>query len=222
MTRNRALLGGLLALAVAVVTSVWAYPALPAMVPTHWNLAGQVNGYSSRLFAVTLTPAIAAFMWLLVLVLPKISPRGFKLAESANAYYACMLAVIVVIVVIHIMVVRAALSASMPSVTLLFLLIGALFMVVGAAMGRIKRNFWMGVRTPWTLASDEVWQRTNRFAGRWLIAGGIAVAISAFFPQVAIAAILIVVIGIAIASLAYSYVLYRRSEGFDSDATIER
>jgi len=217
VTRNRALLAGVAALTVAVVTSAWAYPTLPATVPTHWNLAGQVNGYSSRFFAVAFAPAIAALMWLLMLVLPKISPRGFRLAESADAFYAAMLAVIAVIVVIHLMLVRAAVTGAQPSVTVLFLLLGALFVVIGAVMGRLKRNFWIGVRTPWTLANDEVWQRTNHLAGRLLVAGGLFIALSSFFPRIAIAVILIVLFVIAFTSLAYSYVLYRRIEGFGSD-----
>jgi uncharacterized membrane protein len=217
MTRNRALLIGLLIVLAAVALSAWAYPWLPEHVATHWDLAGNVNGYSSRLFAVALTPGVAVFLWLLMLVLPAISPRGFRLEESASAFYTCMLAVLALLVVIHFVLLRAAVTGMAPSLTLVFASIGALFAVIGSFLGRIKKNFWMGVRTPWTLASDVVWQRTNRLAGQLFVAGGIAIVISSFFGTTAITVLIAVLAVALLVSIVYSYMLYRRIEGFGSD-----
>jgi uncharacterized membrane protein len=216
MTRHRALLVGLLFALAAVGLSVWAYPSLPERVPTHWDLAGNANGYSSPLFAVTLMPAILIFAWLLMLVLPPISPRGFRLEQSASAFYICVLAVLALLLVMHFILLRAEITGSAPSLTLLFASIGVLVAVIGNFLGRLKKNFWIGVRTPWTLASDEVWQRTNRLAGRLLIVGGIAIVIASFFG-LAVIPVLIAVFGIAaFVSILYSYVIYNRIEGFGS------
>jgi uncharacterized membrane protein len=218
MTRNRALVIGLLLVLVGVALSVWAYQSLPARVPTHWDLGGNVNGYSSRLVAVSIMPVTLAVIWLLILVLPPISPRGFRFDHSASAFYICMLAVIALMVVIHFVVLRAELTGVAPSMTLLFGAIGIVLAVVGSFLGRLKKNFWIGVRTPWTLASDEVWQRTNKLAGQLFVAGGIAIAVASFFGA-AVVAVLVAVIAIAaIVSIAYSYILYRRIEGFDPDS----
>ena len=162
MTRQRALVAGLLIFAAAVALSLWAYRSLPALVPTHWNLSGHVNGYSSRALAAALTPGIAGVVWLLMLLLPIISPRGYRLGESASAFYVAMLAVMAVLLVIHSITLHAALVSAAPSFTLMFVAIGALLAVIGSVLGKLKKNFWIGVRTPWTLASDEVWARTNR------------------------------------------------------------
>lgn len=216
MNRNRALLVGFLLLLVAVALSAWAYPALPERVPTHWDLAGSVNGYSSRLFAVTLVPAIIAFIWLLMLVLPSISPRGFRLEQSAEAYYTCMLAVIALIDVMHFIFLRAGRTGTAPSLTLIFASIGVLLAIVGSFLGRLEKNFWFGVRTPWTLASDEVWRRTNKLAGQLFIAGGILILLASFFGNAVIPILIAVLVTVGLVSIAYSYVLYRRIEGFGS------
>ncbi|HEY1868050.1 MAG TPA: DUF1648 domain-containing protein, partial [Candidatus Cybelea sp.] len=124
MTRTSASIAGFLILLAAVALSAWAYPSLPATVPTHWDMAGHVNGYSSRLFAVSLMPAILALGWLLMLVLPAISPRGFSLGESAGAFYIAMLAVMTLFLIVHFMLLRSAMTQTMPSLTLLVASIG--------------------------------------------------------------------------------------------------
>jgi uncharacterized membrane protein len=218
VTRNVALLIGLGLCLAAIASSVWAYPLLPQRVPTHWDLAGNVNGYSSPAFAVTLTPAIMGLIWLFMLVLPAISPRGFRLDESAGAFYLAMLAVIALLLIIHVALLRAALTTSAPSFTLLFASIGALLIVIGSLLGSVKKNFWFGVRTPWTLASDEVWSRTNKLAGRLFVVGGAVVVVASFFGNAALPAMIAVVTLVAIVSIAYSYVVYLRIEGFGPES----
>lgn len=214
MTRNRALLVGVVLLIASAALSAWAYPSLPDRVPTHWDLAGHVNGYSSRLFAVSVVPIAMGFTWLLMLVLPAISPRGFRLEESAEAFYLALLAIMAVLLVLHFITLRAELTQSAPSTTLLFALIGALFAVIGSLIGRLKKNFWFGIRTPWTLASDEVWLHTNRLAGRLLMVAGIALIAASFIGGTAIPTLIAIVVMVPVVSIVYSYVLYRRIEGF--------
>jgi uncharacterized membrane protein len=214
MTRNRALLlGAILVLATATI-SVWAYPGLPPRVPSHWNFAGQVSGYSSRLAAVGTLPVVAAFIWLFMLVLPSISPRGFRLDSSATPFYACTLAVIATMLAIHAGVTRAQLSGVAPPAGLFLVPIGVLLVIVGSLIGRTKKNFWIGVRTPWTLASDEVWQRTNRLAGSLFVVGGALLAATSLAGNGAFPALVAIVAVVVIIPIVYSYVLYRHIEGF--------
>lgn len=218
MTRNRALLVGLVLVLAAVGLSAWAYPALPDRVPTHWDPAGEVNGYSSRLVAVSIMPLAMSFTWLLMLVLPAISPRGFRLEESAEAFYLSVLAITAVLLVLHFITLRAELTQSAPSNMLLFALIGVLLAAIGSLIGKLKKNFWIGVRTPWTLASDEVWLRTNRLAGRLLTLGGFAVIAAGFIDDAALPTLIAVIAIAAVVSIVYSYLLYLRIEGFGSES----
>jgi uncharacterized membrane protein len=207
------LLGIILVLA-AVAISGRAYPLLADRVPTHWDIAGNPNGYSSRLVASVITPGIMGIVWVFMLLLPAISPRGFRLGESAGVFYTAMLALIAFSLLMHVMLIRAALTGGRPSMTLLFAALGALLAVIGVLLGKVKKNFWFGVRTPWTLASDEVWRRTNRLAGRLFVAGGIIIVLTSFAGKIAISVLIAVVSVIAAFSIVYSYVVYRRIEGF--------
>jgi uncharacterized membrane protein len=221
VTRNRALLIGLVLGLATIALSAWAYPALPDRVPTHWDMAGHPNGYSSRFFAVSLMPGIVAFTWLLMLVLPAISPRGFRLEASAGAFYGSVLAIMAVLLVLHYLILRAELGQSAPPNALLLGPIGVLLAVLGAFMGRLKKNFFIGIRTPWTLASDEVWSRSNRLGGRLFVLGGIVVVVASFFGSAAIPTLLAVIAVAAVVPIAYSYILYRRIEGFGPESSAE-
>ncbi|MBV8343537.1 MAG: SdpI family protein [Candidatus Eremiobacteraeota bacterium] len=214
MNRKQGLIAGLILLLLAIGLSLWAYPQMPPRVPTHWDLAGNVNGYSTRLVAVTLTPAIVAFTWLLMVVLPGISPRGFRLGQSARAFYESLLAVMAALVVIHFIALRASLGVSGLPPAFVFVPVGALLAILGNLMGKFHKNFFIGIRTPWTLASDEVWLRTNRLAGRLMVAGGLLLIVSSFASKAAVAALIVVIVAIVMIPATYSYVLYKRIEGF--------
>jgi uncharacterized membrane protein len=214
MTRNRALLLGLVLVIAAGAISAWAYPSLPPRVATHWNLAGQPNGYSSSLFAAILMPAVITLIWLLMLVLPAISPRGFRLEESSAPFYISTLAIMVMMLVLHVGILRVQLSGSAPSGSLFIVPIGLLFIVLGGLMAKLKKNFWIGIRTPWTLASDEVWLRTNRLGGTLFIIGGVALVAASLFGRAVGPLVLGVIAVVVVVPIAYSYVLYRRIEGF--------
>jgi uncharacterized membrane protein len=214
MSRKAALVIGVVLVLVSVGMSLWAYPSLPERVPTHWDLGGHVNGYSSRIVAVSLMPIVIAFTWVLMLVLPVISPRGFRFDQSADAYYESLLAVIAVLVVLHFIVLRAQLGLSAPPNTQFFIPIGILLVILGNLMGKFRKNFFIGVRTPWTLASDEVWLRTNRLGGRLSVIGGLALIVCSFFSAAAAPALVVIVAIVALIPVMYSYFLYKRIEGF--------
>jgi uncharacterized membrane protein len=214
MNRRIALSLGIVLVLLSIGMSLWAYPSLPERVPTHWDLGGNVNGYSSRPVAAALMPIVIAFSWLLMLVLPAISPRGFRFDQSVTAYYESMLAVLGVLVVLHFIVLRAQLGLSAPANTHFFIPIGVLLVILGNLMGKFRKNFFIGVRTPWTLASDEVWLRTNRLGGRLSVVGGLALIVCSFFAAAAAPALIVVVLIIAVIPALYSYLLYRRIEGF--------
>ncbi|MBV9332746.1 MAG: SdpI family protein, partial [Candidatus Eremiobacteraeota bacterium] len=180
--------------------------------------AGNVNGYSSLLSAVSAMPVSITICWLLTAVLPAISPRGFRLGESAGAFYVAMLAVLTLLLIVHLMLLHSAMTQAMPSLGLLVASIGALFIVLGMLVARAKKNFWFGVRTPWTLASDEVWRRSNHFGGRLMVAGGIIAVLASFFSNARMPVLVAIIAVIAFAPILYSYAVYRRIEGFDSEA----
>lgn len=210
------LMGALLLLAAGL--SLWAYPQLPDVVPSHWDLAGHVNGHLPRVVAVALVPAIAALTSVLAVVLPAISPRNYRFDGAVDAYYEAMTAVLAMLVAVHFVLLRAEIAGKAPPIAVIFALIGLLLAVLGVLVGRVPKNFFMGIRTPWTLANDEVWLRTNRLAGRLMIVGGLAIVALSVLPIVwLVGAFVAIILVAALVPTVYSYALYKRIEGFGSD-----
>jgi uncharacterized membrane protein len=113
---------------------------------------------------------------------------------------------------------RAEIAGTAPSTTVIVGLIGLLLVVIGILIAKVPKNFFMGIRTPWTLASDEVWVRTNRLGGRLMIVGGLAVIALSVFPlSWSVYALIAVILLTVLVPVIYSYALYKRVEGFGSD-----
>ncbi|MEO5811930.1 MAG: SdpI family protein [Rhodanobacter sp.] len=193
---------------IAVAAAVWLYPQLPPQVPTHWDLYGNVNGTMPRFWGAAFPALSILVLAILTAVLPVISPRRFEIAPFSSVYSLLMLAVQGVLLVIGLSMLLAGAGYAVPMPTIVALATGVLFMVVGNYMGKLRKNFFIGIRTPWTLASDAVWERTHRLggpvfvlAGLLLVLGGIAGAPAwATFAVVAVAALI---------PCVYSYVIYR-------------
>lgn len=213
--RNSLLLVGLGLVLLAVGLSIWAYPQLPDVVPSHWSLAGHVNGYLPRLVAVAIIPAIAVLTAVFAVVLPAISPRNYRFDGAIIAYYEAMIAVLAMLVAVHFVLLRAEIMGKAPPIGVILGLVGLLLAVLGILSGRVPKNFFMGVRTPWTLANDEVWLRTNRLAGRLMIVGGLAIVVLSLLPPAwMVGAFVAIILVAALVPTVYSYVLYKRIDGF--------
>ena len=214
MTRWFWLSCGLVALALAAVLVVlFAVPqdALPEKVPIHWNASMEPEGWIARdriASILFLFPGIMAAMVGLNWLLPKISPKKFEVETFRRVFDHVMFLVVVLLAVIMGAQLWAIFTGEMPG----RVFVGAFFLFfafMGNVMGQVQRNFWMGVRTPWTLASEPVWIGTHRLAA-WLwtavgIAGFVAVLVGTPF-LIAFA----VLMAAALYPVIHSYLLYRR------------
>jgi uncharacterized membrane protein len=216
MTYNRSLIIGLVFVLASVVVSAWIYPHLPETMPRRWDAAGNVVAYGPRAQLAFLMPAIIAFTWVLLIVLPRLSPHGFRIDPFLDVFGVVLAGIIAMLALLHTITLLDAAGHVLPVVGTIFVVIGMLMVFLGNYMGKLRKNFFIGVRTPWTLASDEVWARTHRLAG-WLFAvAGVAIVADGLLG--ANAPFFVVVILCAVVTpLVYSLVLYRRIEGFGPD-----
>lgn len=194
------------------------YEQLPDPMPTHWDWRGEPDQFLPRsqafLLNFLLTPCLMALWLLVTLVLPWLSPRQFDVNRFRPTYDYIMALVITLFGFIYL---TLALSSFQPEKRFIHLLIGGLllfFALIGNVLGQVKRNFWIGVRTPWTLASETVWERTHRLtAWLWvpfgLLAGIAVLAIPGETVLLVAAAALLVVIFLPV---VYSLVLYKQLE----------
>lgn len=207
----RSLLLSVLFLLVLLAAFLWLYPHMPASVPVHWNVQGQIDGYGSPVNAVATPMVIIAFLALLTVLLPKISPRGYEITPFVSVFVIVMLAVQAFVLVAALGVLMNAAGHPLGRLMTRMLPVGVLLMVLGNYMGKLRKNFFAGIRTPWTLASDEVWERTHRFAGWVFMPAGLIVVIGALVNAPATVS-MGVIFAAALMPVAYSYWVYRRIE----------
>ena len=137
-------------------------------------------------------PLTMAGIWIVLAVLPRISPKGYRLESFQSIYGLIQLALMTALLVTSIVALLAATNRHVTINTITPIVLGLLFIILGNYMGKLRKNFFIGIRTPWTLASDEVWVRTHRLGGWLFVAGGLAIVItgvlapSAYMPIIMI------------------------------------
>lgn len=211
---------GLLLVFAAFVVGLWFYPQLPDSIPSHWNAAGQVNGYLPKFWGVFLLPGVMAGTWLLLALLPRLAPRGYRLDAFLNAYGAISLAILAALLLFAVVVLLAAKGERMPMQRIAPTALGLLLLIIGNYLGKFRKNFFAGIRTPWTLASDEVWARTHRLGGWLFVTGGLVALVSGLIAPGAYATFIPIaaILAATLIPVVASYFIYRRLEGFDKNA----
>ncbi len=172
----------LLLILLVFVASVLVYPHLPGRVPSHWNVNGQVDGYSSRGFVVFFMPLLIAWIYAMMVLLPLIDPKRQNYARFAGAYRMLRGALVVFLSGIWMISILSGLGYSVDVRTITRGGLGLLLLLFGSFMGQIRFNYFVGVRTPWTLADERVWQQTHLFTGHIWVLGGLLLLIGAGVP----------------------------------------
>ncbi len=206
---------GLLLVAASVVTSAWLYSGLPDRIPTHWNIEGKVNGYGGR-WTLFLFPAMMAFMLVLFYFLPALSPKHFEVDTFRPTYLYIMDIVlglffymqgVLLYTVYENVHVGASIDPGRGFIAGLFLF----FALMGNQLGKVRRNFYIGFRVPWTLASDRVWNDTHRLAAWVMFAAGI-VGFLLTISGVWIVIPIVLLVASALIPVIYSFVHYKALE----------
>lgn len=206
----RKIVPGIIAILAALAFGIWALPSLPEQVASHWGLDGEPDGWSSRGTAVFVLPLIGLGIAALLVVLPRTGPgrRNFEL--HAGAYWLLANASLGVISAIHIGMIGHNLGWPVPVTRIVAIGIGGLFVIIGNVMTRMRPNWFMGIRTPWTLSSDVVWRKTHRVGGYGFVVAGMLVILTGLLRPDRAALVMIGSVAVAaIGSIIYSYAVWR-------------
>jgi uncharacterized membrane protein len=172
-----------LALTAMFAGSAWAWERVTPPIPTHWNFRGEVDGYGGRFEGLLLVPLIALGLYVLLLVLPRIDPGRANYASFAEPYAVIRFALTATMVAVHLLVLATALGYPVDAGRWIPVGVGVLFLVMGNVMGKVRPNYFVGIRTPWTLASARSWEKTHRVGGRLFVIGGAALIVAALVQQ---------------------------------------
>lgn len=206
----------LTAAAFASVGVVWTHRAdwLPERVPTHWGVSGQPDGWVQRDGALTfllIAPGVMLATVLLGRLLPWLSPAHFRIEPFRGIYEYIMAMLVVMFGYFHVVIVLASTEQLKAVDRWIVGGVLLLFLALGSVLGKVQRNFYIGVRTPWTLANETVWNRTHRLAAWLFVAAGViglVLLLVGVHPLLAMSGVFVA----AFVPVLYSLVLYKRME----------
>ena len=201
------------AIAAMFIYAAVRWPSAPDRFPAHWGFSGQVDRYGGKFEGLLLLPLIGIGIYLLLLAIPRIDPSRQNYQRFATAYAVIRLVVLAMVGFLYV-VVQVTASGNDVNINLVIgLLMGGMFLVLGSVLGRIKPNYMVGVRTPWTLASQASWNATHQLSG-WLFmaSGAITIVITLFNPNAAVIVMLVTILTSTVIAVAYSYWAFSRDE----------
>ena len=205
----------LIILLVVCAVAVYAYVKLPAdeRYPVHWNISGLPDLYGSMLEAVSIGPIVWIMIYVLAVVMPALDPKRRNYERFKRENLLLMQAKMGIMAMIYIITIMAAFGRQVNIVLWINAMVGVLFIILGNYMGRIKQNWYMGIKTPWTLSDERVWNKTHRFGGRIFVILGILFIFNALLGFITNWIVfLILLLGLTFSPVVYSYILFRKLE----------
>ncbi|MES3020896.1 MAG: SdpI family protein [Pseudomonadota bacterium] len=210
MKKANLMLCGLMILTSLAITLAL-YPQLPGQMPVHWGADGAVDGYGPRWSVFLMGPGLMALMVLLFAALPKLSPKRFEVESFEDVYGYVAVLVTAATGYFQAVAIWAALSPQLDMRNAVLGGIALLIGLIGNVMGKVRRNYWLGIRTPWTLSSDRVWYATHRLAGKLMVGSALACALGMVVGAPMLVGVALLALG-ALIPAAYSLVYYKRLE----------
>lgn len=210
MSTRTTLIVTLAMVAIAVAFSAAVYGKLPEQMASHWNINDQVDGTMPRLWGAFLMPLVSLAMLGLFLLIPNIDPLKANIAKFRETFNAFIALIVVFLLYTYFLTILWNLGyqnfrmgqAILPA-------IGLIFIFAGLMMMKAKRNFFIGIRTPWTLSNDRVWDETHRVGSGLFIIMGVITMLTIFFGEIGIYIMMAALLIAVIVPVVYSYVLYK-------------
>lgn len=188
------------------------YLWMPDKIPSHWNLAGEIDGTMSKGWGAFMMPLIMLGLFGVFQVIPALSPKGYGIEAANSGFVGIRIAVLALFALLNVLILLAALGAPIAMDSAVSIAVGGLLALLGWFLDRLPRNFYVGIRTPWTIVDENNWTRTHRL-GKWLfMAAGLVMVIGGIMGASALV-IAAAVIGAGLGPMIYSYLIYRQGPG---------
>jgi uncharacterized membrane protein len=211
MKKNKLFYLTLIITFIPLIVNLIAYPHIPDKVPVHWGITGDPNRYGSKMEQLTMS-ALPLVLFLFLNFLPSIDPKKESYKKHDSAFSIINFVIILFLIILNITGLFSALGYNIQFQKVVPILMGILFIVLGNFMTQLRHNYFFGIRTPWTLASEYVWKKTHRFGGYVFVVIGLVPLSSLFIGPIGMYLFLgAMAIGIALI-LIYSYLIFKKDE----------
>lgn len=204
--RKSSIISIITSILILIIFNILFYDKMPAELPTHWNFHGEVDKYSSRFDAMVLTPGVLVIMNAVLLFMLDNDPRNKK--QNNFVMIISKLTMPAIMLLSYTMTIMAGLGRELNVSVIIPVFVGLLLIAIGNYLPKIKRNYTMGIKLPWTLNSDENWRRTHRLGGICIVIIGLSLILSVFLKSEIVFLVPLILGGIIPA--IYSYYLYTK------------
>ena len=192
----------------AILLSIFIYPRLPDPMPSHWNAQGEVDGYMSKFWAVSMMPIISILIMGLMLALPNIDPLKKNISKFRSYYDMFILAFVIFFAYIHVLTLAYSLNFVFNMTVMIMPAIAIIFWGSAILMEKSKRNWFVGIKNPWTLSSDVVWEKTHKLAGKLFKVLAIIMIVGLFFDKYLMWMLFVSIVVVVVWLFVYSYLIY--------------
>ncbi|MGB1211538.1 MAG: SdpI family protein [Lacinutrix venerupis] len=184
---------------------------LPEQVPIHWNANGEIDGWGSKATLLIIPFILPVLIYVILSLVPKIDPKQ-KIEATSKKFYNIKLLLTLFMSILALFILYSSKSQSFTNPNIIIMLIGLLYVILGNYMKTIKTNYFIGIRTPWTLENDIVWKKTHKLAGKYWFIGGLLVILLGFIlePKPNMVSFIIITTIITIIPVVYSYVIFKQ------------
>lgn len=191
-----------------LIVTIVMFNRLPQQIPMHWDFQGQVDSWYPKFPGAFILPAIAIIITAMVSIVPKLDPKRENYEKFKPQYLMIRFLLVIIFVVLDFVTIAISMGAEFIRVDFVAKLIaGILFIVIGNLMPKFKHNYFVGIKTPWTLSNEDVWQKTHRHGGMVWFAAGFACSVLAFIPGLTSAIIYFsIIIFASVEPLVFSYI----------------
>jgi len=191
--------------------AIYLYPRIPeSVVAGHWNINGEVDGYISKFWGLFLMPFISLGMLFLFILIPKIDPKRANIEKFRKYFDNFIVLIISFLFYLYLLTIVWNLDFRFNMIQFLSPGFAVLFYYAGVLIEHSKQNWFIGIRTPWTLSSEKVWIKTHSLGGKLFKICGILSLFGVIFPTIAIIFVLVPVLAATVGVFAYSYFLYQK------------
>lgn len=192
-----------------IVATLILWNALPDQMPMHWNLAGEIDAYASKAWAAFMVPGIGILLMALFKLIPKIDPKKEKYKLFEKSWSVIQFGIFGFMAYMHFVTLYLSINQDADIIKFILPGIGVLFILLGNYMGKVRQNYFIGIKTPWTLNNEDVWNKTHRVGGLAFVLAGIIFFIEGFLQLYIIPVFIVTIVLAAFSPVIYSYFIFR-------------
>lgn len=209
--KNRSLFILLCICAVSFIATIFMLPLLPEQIPIHWNVRGEIDNYASKYFSLV-TAGLPIILYGLMKVLPNIDPKKENYKKHSRSYQVIIFVLLLFFLILHWVTIGITMGMNINLSIIINIIIGILFIILGNEMPRIRHNYFLGIKTPWTIADERTWIKTHRVGGYVFGLIGILFLLTSLFTTPIMFTITLgATLGGVLFLFIYSYSIYKHT-----------